>query len=222
MLADEKLIQPAGTEIKLDRSLPAPWARSDIQQRQKRTADRFNRRTSGVGSLTRFNDRLDASEWLERLLSSLVNEEPFDSSSASSLSRVPSNRNNNNGQRIFQREALPSSLHFVQPSSLVGQNKRRFSLASVRVNPDSLKRQFVYPTPNMALIRLENAVRFQANPDHQENPDGISVQPFNSGFETYQDKPSRPADYSGPAENSQEEISSRSDLDVDVHLNYYP
>lgn len=79
----------------------------------------------------------------------------------SSDARIPTPE----GQRIFQREVRPSQ--FAQPVA-----KKRFSLANIRVDPNSLKRQFVYPTPNMALIQLESPVRVQNPSDFPENYGG--------------------------------------------------
>lgn len=179
--------------------------------------DGFNRRAGSSG-------RLDAAEWLEKILSSLVSDQPFDGGDYSGYSepRVPS------GQRLFQREALPSSLHYVQRPSSPG--KRRYSLSSVRVNPASSNnnRQFIYPTPNMALIQLENPVRFQNSLIPPEDSGSSAPkrqnqipQPRPAPIRESEAYPQGQADYSG--ENSEGNSSpSRREIDVDVYVNYYP
>lgn len=209
-------------ETKMDLSLPAPWSRNHVQLRQKRMADRYNRRVGSSG-------RLDAAEWLEKILSSLVADEPFNGADYSGYSepRVPS------GQRIFQREALPSSLHYAQSPSSSG--KRRYSLSSVRVLPASSNnnRQLIYPTPNMALIQLENPVRFQNSvippedsgssaPKHRHQIPKHHSAPIRES-EAYPQGQIDSTDYS--VEGNSGEVNSspaRREVDVDVYVNYYP
>lgn len=220
-------------------SFPALWARPDAKDRLKRTP---GPRRPSADTITPFHHRLDASEWLEKLLSSLVEAEPsFGSLGESRMTEE---------QRIFQREALPSSNKFVrsQPTG-----KRRFSLASVRVNPNSLQRQFIYPTPNMALIQLESPVRFPGNPSlssqlrHTAGSSGLqrpkaSVRaPLrqNAGdfraspplaSQTFRNGQNGSPVYSGAAlDNSGYEYDDASAvrrknnvLDVDLYLNYFP
>ncbi|KZS06088.1 Uncharacterized protein APZ42_030587 [Daphnia magna] len=120
------------------RQYPLQWPQSSIQQHRRSAL-------ASVG-LTPYNEKMDASEWLESLLGSLLTAEPTYNGEQ---------RTQTSAQRIFQREARPS-VSFVQDSP---SGKRRFSLASIRVNPNSVKRQHVFAVPDMTLLQLENPTR---------------------------------------------------------------
>ena len=124
------------------------------------------------------------------------------------------------GQRIFQREARPSQ--FVQPAA-----KKRFSLASIRIDPNSLKRQYIYPTPNMALIQLENHVRFPSEdiPGSYINGSGpqrpsIVNERKPQRQQVGSSRPSSRPNFA--AEESSPETPRQKAIDVDLYLNYYP
>ena len=190
-------------------SFPALWTR-----RHKRQAG-FGITSGSSSALTPYNQRLDASEWLERLLGSLEEPSSYVSYGGSSDART------SEGQRIFQREARPSQ--FVQPAA-----KKRFSLASIRIDPNSLKRQYIYPTPNMALIQLENHVRFPSEdiPGSYINGSGPQQRPSivnERKPQRQQVGSSRPSSRPNfAAEESSPETPRQKAIDVDVYLNYYP
>ena len=189
-----------------------------------------------AGGLTPYNERLDAQEWLDKLLDSLTSDEPIFNGVSEQRSPEQS------PQRIFQREARPS-LTFAQNHPT---GKRRFSLASVRVNPASLKRQHIFAAPNMALLELENPARIPnrvntqnirpvniARPVHQQQrPREIQRQPLatlrqqqpSPYGQTYQGAED---DYLGHSqlnfENPAAAGSSTSErhIDVDVYVNHH-
>ena len=191
-------------------------------------------------ALTPYNERLDAKEWLDQLLASLTSDEPVFSGVNEPLSPTPQSP-----QRIFQREARPS-LTFVQNHPT---GKRRFSLASVRVNPASLKRQHIFAAPNMALLELENPARIpnRINPSNfrpanvarpvqqvqQQRPRENQWQQFPSFRQQQQPSPNEQTyqgqqeDYPGNVELNFEIPAVAGStpieryLDVDIHVNHY-
>ncbi len=213
-----------------------PWSGSSIPYQQ--TPYRRTSTSPAVGDLTPYNERLDAKEWLDKLLDSLTSAEPI-------LNGVNEQRSpfQQSPQRIFQREARPS-LTFVQNHPT---GKRRFSLASVRVNPTSLKRQHIFAAPNMALLELENPARipnrFNApniRPTNiprlvhqQQRPRDVQWQPVPTFrqqqpyVQTYQQQGAE-GDYLGHSQLTFENpatsgsTTSERHLDVDVYVNHHP
>ncbi|XP_059353440.1 uncharacterized protein LOC130692179 [Daphnia carinata] len=195
------------------RQYPLQWPQSSIEQHRR----------SALAPVTPYNEKMDASEWLESLLGSLLTAEPAGNGEQ---------RPQTSAQRIFQREARPS-VSFVQDSP---SGKRRFSLASIRVNPNSVKRQHIFAVPDMTLLQLENptrlptrveALRPTVRPPLPQRQRDNEWQPVNH----YRQEPYVQAlreqqyDYTGELsfENPAEESSSPPErhFGVDVYVNRY-